>query len=108
MHIVGMGLDATEIDRIAEVLRRHGDRFLRRIYTEGEIAYCTAAPGPVSVAGRQVRRQRGRDEGAGHGCAHKAWPGVTSRSCGEKVPRNCSFTAAPRVTSSDWARDRAW
>lgn len=34
------GVDAVEIERIAEVLRRHGDRFLRRIYTAQEIAYC--------------------------------------------------------------------
>ena len=40
MTIVGIGLDATEIDRITEVLGRHGDRFLQRVFTEGEIAYC--------------------------------------------------------------------
>lgn len=40
MHIVGTGLDATEIDRIAAAIARYGDRFLRRVFTEGEIAYC--------------------------------------------------------------------
>lgn len=34
------GVDFIEIDRIAGVLRRYGDRFLRRIFTPGEIAYC--------------------------------------------------------------------
>jgi holo-[acyl-carrier protein] synthase len=40
-HIIGLGLDATDIDRIADVIERHGERFLQRIFTEGEIAYCT-------------------------------------------------------------------
>ena len=40
MTIIGTGLDATEIDRIEEAIHRYGDRFVRRVFTEGEIAYC--------------------------------------------------------------------
>jgi holo-[acyl-carrier protein] synthase len=40
MDIIGMGLDATEIRRIAETIEQYGDRFVRRIFTDGEIAYC--------------------------------------------------------------------
>ena len=40
MDIIGMGLDATEISRIADTIERFGDRFVHRIFTEGEIAYC--------------------------------------------------------------------
>ena len=42
MEILGIGLDATEIPRMAEVIARHGDRFLTRIFTGDEIAYCQA------------------------------------------------------------------
>jgi holo-[acyl-carrier protein] synthase len=42
MQIIGVGLDATEIGRVAEMIDRYGDRFLRRVFTEGEIAYCQA------------------------------------------------------------------
>ena len=42
MQIIGVGLDATEIDRVAQMIDRYGDRFLRRVYTEGEIEYCHA------------------------------------------------------------------
>ena len=34
------GIDIIEIERIADVVARHGDRFLNRIYTEDEIAHC--------------------------------------------------------------------
>jgi holo-[acyl-carrier protein] synthase len=40
MHIIGVGLDATEIARVAELIDQYGDRFLQRVFTEGEIAYC--------------------------------------------------------------------
>jgi holo-[acyl-carrier protein] synthase len=40
MTIIGTGLDATEIDRIEDAIKRFGERFVRRIFTEGEIAYC--------------------------------------------------------------------
>jgi holo-[acyl-carrier protein] synthase len=40
MDIIGSGLDATDIHRIAETIERYGDRFVLRVFTEGEIAYC--------------------------------------------------------------------
>jgi holo-[acyl-carrier protein] synthase len=38
--IVGSGIDIAEVLRIAEAIQRHGQRFLHRVFTEGEIAYC--------------------------------------------------------------------
>ena len=38
--IVGLGVDISEVDRIREAISRHGDRFLQRIFTPAEIAYC--------------------------------------------------------------------
>ena len=34
------GVDIIEIHRVKRVFERYGDRFLRRIYTDREIAYC--------------------------------------------------------------------
>jgi len=38
--IVGLGVDITEVDRIEAAIRRHGEAFLRRVFTPAEIAYC--------------------------------------------------------------------
>ena len=38
--IVGTGIDIAEVPRIREAIERHGQRFLKRIFTEGEIQYC--------------------------------------------------------------------
>ena len=38
--IVGTGIDIVEVPRVAQAIERFGDRFLRRIFTAGEIKYC--------------------------------------------------------------------
>jgi holo-[acyl-carrier protein] synthase len=38
--ITGIGIDVVQNDRIRQSIERFGDRFLNRIYTEGEIEYC--------------------------------------------------------------------
>jgi holo-[acyl-carrier protein] synthase len=38
--ILGMGIDVAEVSRIKHVIETQGERFLHRVYTENEIAYC--------------------------------------------------------------------
>ena len=38
--IIAIGVDLVEISRIEEVFTRRGERFRRRVFTEGEISYC--------------------------------------------------------------------
>ncbi len=38
--VVGLGTDLTEVGRIEQSIARFGDRFLARVFTPGEIAYC--------------------------------------------------------------------
>ncbi|MCL4137574.1 UNVERIFIED_CONTAM: hypothetical protein GTU68_025354 [Idotea baltica] len=38
--IIGLGTDIVEIERIGEMIERHGELFLQRVYTEREIVYC--------------------------------------------------------------------
>jgi holo-[acyl-carrier protein] synthase len=38
--IVGTGIDIAEVPRIRQSIERFGDRFLHRVFTEGEIRYC--------------------------------------------------------------------
>jgi len=37
--ILGTGVDLAEVSRIRDAVERYGQRFIRRIYTPGEIAY---------------------------------------------------------------------
>lgn len=40
--IIGIGIDVIEISRIREMEERWGARFIERVFTEDEIAYCSA------------------------------------------------------------------
>lgn len=47
MSIVGLGIDLVEVERIRDLLAKHGDRFKNRTFTPGEIAYCDACADPA-------------------------------------------------------------
>ena len=68
MEIIGLGFDATDIPRVAEIYERYGERFLRRVFTEGEIAYCTRRKNPVPhLAGRFAAKEAAMKAlGTGH------------------------------------------
>jgi holo-[acyl-carrier protein] synthase len=38
--IIGMGVDLAEVERIRGAIERHGEPFLRRVYTAAEREYC--------------------------------------------------------------------
>ena len=38
--VLGLGTDLIEIERIQQSLDRFGERFTRKVFTAGEIAYC--------------------------------------------------------------------
>jgi len=44
--ITGIGIDVVQNDRVRRSIERFGDRFLHRIYTEGEIEYCKKTAHP--------------------------------------------------------------
>ena len=58
--IVGMGTDLCEIRRVERSIERFGDRFLERIFTAGEIAYCMSKKGfAESFAARFAAKEAG-------------------------------------------------
>ncbi|GAA5481948.1 holo-ACP synthase [Haloferula sargassicola] len=58
MQVFGIGIDIIEIHRIEETLGRHGERFLHKILTEREQAYCLAQKRPaVHVAARFAAKE---------------------------------------------------
>jgi holo-[acyl-carrier protein] synthase len=67
-NIIGLGIDATDIDRVAATIERYGDRFLRRIFTDGEVAYCTRRKVPaIHFAGRFAAKEAAMKAlGTGH------------------------------------------
>src|SRR5579862_8841115 len=58
--LVGTGIDLVEVERIARSIERFGERFLERIFTADEIAYCRARAGAAeSFAARFAAKEAG-------------------------------------------------
>lgn len=68
MDIIGLGFDATDIPRIRATYEQYGERFLQRVFTDGEIAYCMRRRDPVpSLAGRFASKEAAMKAlGTGH------------------------------------------
>ena len=67
-NIIGLGIDLTEIPRIVSTIERYGTRFLQRIFTEGEIAYCMRRKqAAIHFAGRFASKEAAMKAlGTGH------------------------------------------
>jgi holo-[acyl-carrier-protein] synthase len=56
--IIGIGTDLIEVKRISDVIDRHGERFLKRIFTPLEIQYCSSRKAaPLHYAGRFAAKE---------------------------------------------------
>jgi len=54
----GLGTDIIEMERIQEAIDRHGPRFIDRLFTEKEQAYCTTFNNPTPhYAGRFAAKE---------------------------------------------------
>ena len=104
-NIIGLGLDATDIGRIRATIDRYGTRFLTRIFTEGEVAYCMRRREPaIHFAGRFAAKEAAMKAlGTGHSQG-VLWRDVEVVRRGG--PRNCSCTAAPPDGLPRWAAAR--
>jgi len=41
-RVIGLGTDIIECSRIGEMIHKHGELFLNRVFTQQEIAYCSS------------------------------------------------------------------
>jgi hypothetical protein len=64
--ILGTGVDIIEVDRIRGSYERFGERFVRRILSDGELAYCLANRDPAPFLAARFRREGSDLEGLWH------------------------------------------
>ncbi|MFO7906477.1 MAG: holo-ACP synthase [Pirellulaceae bacterium] len=58
MNVIGIGTDIVEVLRIAQMIERHGELFLGRIFTPSEIEYCSARKAATQhYAGRWAAKE---------------------------------------------------
>ena len=90
--IVGIGVDIAALDRIKGLLERHADRFLNRIFTEAEKAYCFGYKDPVPhLAARFAAKE----------AAYKALGGVGPIRWTESLASHCVASCTTRRSWRD-------
>jgi holo-[acyl-carrier protein] synthase len=58
MAILGTGIDIVEVLRIAQMIEKHGELFITRVYTDHEIEYCSARKAATQhYAGRWAAKE---------------------------------------------------
>jgi holo-[acyl-carrier protein] synthase len=58
MNVIGIGTDIVETLRIARMIERHGELFLRRVFTPDEVGYCSARKAATQhYAGRWAAKE---------------------------------------------------
>jgi holo-[acyl-carrier protein] synthase len=67
--VLGVGTDIVEVARIRSALERHGERFLRRLYTDGELAYCQKQRDPHPFLAARFAAKEAASKAFGTGIA---------------------------------------
>ncbi len=57
MAVYSVGVDLIEIERIDKLLDKYGEKFMKRIFTDKEIEYCSRKQNKESFAGRFAAKE---------------------------------------------------
>jgi holo-[acyl-carrier protein] synthase len=68
--VVGIGTDLIEIERIAHSVNRFGDRFLARVFTPREIAYCRRKKNSAESFAARFAAKEAAAKALGTGISH--------------------------------------
>jgi holo-[acyl-carrier protein] synthase len=71
VNILGIGMDIVETKRIAESMERFGDRFLNRVFLEGEIAYAKSMKFPQLHLAARFAAKEAVSKAFGTGIGHQ-------------------------------------
>jgi len=97
--ILGIGSDLANIDRIAAVLDRHGDRFRTRVFTDREQA--TAARRPMAVAATYAKRWAAKEA-----CSKALGTGLRMGIAWRDMAVSNLETGQPVMHLTGWAAQR--
>ncbi|MDW5267813.1 MULTISPECIES: holo-ACP synthase [Acidobacteriaceae] len=97
--VLGVGTDLIEIERVQQSLARFGDRFMHRIFTEGEIAYCQQKKHAAESFAARFAAKEAAAKALGTGIAHGiSWREIeVRRNPGERPTLHLTGRAADRA-----------
>jgi holo-[acyl-carrier protein] synthase len=96
--ILGVGTDLCNIDRIAGVLARHGDRFRDRVFTETELRRAGARPHEAATLAKRWA--------AKEACSKALGTGLRMGIAWRDMAVSNLATGQPVMAVTGWAADR--
>ena len=86
--VVGIGIDVVEIARIRRLMERWQDRFLRRVFTEAELAYALGRHDPAQHLAARFAAKEATLKALGTGLSMGVrWREMEVRRAGGQPPR---------------------
>ena len=80
MSVLGIGVDVVETQRIDHSLERFGERFLHRVFTQGEIDYCQSMKFPARHFAARFAAKEAVSKAFGTGIGkHMGWRDIDVR-----------------------------
>lgn len=73
MMVTGIGVDIVEVDRIRRAFRRHGERFLRRVFSEEEWSRCRDRRDPAPCLAACFAAKEAASKALGTGMVDLSW-----------------------------------
>ena len=86
-----IGVDIIETERIAQAIERFGPRFLRRVYTEQELAYCN---GRISSLAARWAAKEAVAKALGTGIGDVSWQEIEIVNNAHRCPTVRLYTNA--------------
>jgi holo-[acyl-carrier-protein] synthase len=99
--ILGLGTDLIEIERVQQSLTRFGQRFMDKVFTEGEIAYCQQKKHSAESFAARFAAKEAAAKALGTGIARGiSWREIeVRRNPGERPTLHLTGRAAERADS---------
>lgn len=103
--IVGIGMDLVSVRRVAELLARHDERALRRLFTAGEVGDCQARGRPIQSFAARFAAKEACFKALGTGWAQGvSWREIEVVSAPSRAPALRLYGAAAARAAERGAR----
>jgi holo-[acyl-carrier protein] synthase len=99
--VLGLGTDLIEIERVQQSLDRFGKRFMQKVFTEGEIAYCQRKKHAAESFAARFAAKEAAAKALGTGISRGiSWQEIeVRRQPGERPTLHLSGRAAERAAA---------
>jgi len=106
--IVGLGIDLVRVERIKDLLERHGERARGRLFSDGELADCDERIDPSECLAARFAAKEAVLKALGRGKVPDIrWTDVEIRRAGSGSP-SLTLTGGARAHADQLGVERTW